>query len=140
MSSLQIEFQSTLASQASSSVQIAWLEDQISARELITRAVLEQCRQLAAQRERADVVSAIARQYLSEADISRMQHEGRIALPAESNEPDPMDAVNLALDAFRRRRFLLLVGDQQICDETTVIPLSPYSAIRFVRLIPLRGG
>ncbi|QLI81489.1 hypothetical protein HZU75_08085 [Chitinibacter fontanus] len=140
MSNLQIEFQSTLASQASSNIEIPWLEDQISARELITRTVLEQCRLLAAQREHADVLSQIARQYLRETDIARMQQDGRIALPVASSEPDSTSAVNLALDAFRRRRFLLLVGDQQILDETTIIPLSPYSAIRFVRLIPLKGG
>lgn len=139
---IQLEFQSTLASTPASSLSLSWLENEMTAAELIRRTVTEQCRQLAERHGRADARARIARQYLSDADIDRMQQEGRIAMPATTVESDPDTATEtaIALEAFRRRRFLLLVGERQIRAEDDIITLTPHQPIRFVRLIPLQGG
>lgn len=139
---IQLEFQSTLASTPASSLSLSWLENEMTAAELIRRTVAEQCRQLAERHDSADARARIARQYLSDADIDRMQQEGRIAMPATTDESDPDTATEtaIALEAFRRRRFLLLVGERQIRAEDDIITLNPHQPIRFVRLIPLQGG
>jgi hypothetical protein len=141
---IELEIQSTLTSQPESRLELPWLHCSIRADVLIRLTVLEQCR-LLSEREQLGAAQAqqrIARQYLRDADIARMQQEGRIAMPATTDEsgPDPATEVAIALEAFRRSRFLLLVGEQQIRSEHDIITLSPHQPIRFVRLIPLQGG
>jgi hypothetical protein len=142
MSELHIEFQSTIASQPTSALSLRWPKTKITAGELISLTVSEQCRQLAEQQqiEQQPAIELIARQYLSEADIARLQQEGRIAFPTFTSDFDAAAAIRLALEAFRRRRFLLLVDERQINDEHEVIILNAKHLIRFFRLIPLKGG
>ncbi|MBE9607874.1 hypothetical protein [Chitinilyticum piscinae] len=141
---IELDIQSTLPSQPESRLQLPWLHGSIRADELIHLTVLEQCRILT-EREQLDAAQAqqrIARQYLSEADIAHMRQHGRVALQATADlaAPAPDLETAIALEAFRRRRFLLLVGERQIRAEDDIITLNPHQPIRFVRLIPLQGG
>ncbi|XZG71615.1 hypothetical protein ACTSKR_07080 [Chitinibacteraceae bacterium HSL-7] len=146
MHTIDLEIQSTLSSEPEARIKVPWQHAEIRADELIRQVVTEQCRILS-EREQLNAEEArqrIARQYLSAADIARMTQSGRIALtdpqsPA-SNDVDVDTEADAALQAWRRRRFLLLVGDRQIQQADEVIQLHPAQAIRFVRLIPLQGG
>lgn len=144
MPTVAITFQSTLASVPPSQLQFEWLQSEITATELIARTVTEQCRQLVERQalQQREAVERITRQYLSDADIQKMAETGRIALhdSVETSSPDASVEVAVALEAFRRRRFLILAGEQQIHYEDEVVPLNPFTLIRFVRLIALRGG
>ncbi|MGL5811683.1 MAG: hypothetical protein ACRCYQ_17210 [Nocardioides sp.] len=46
----------------------------------------------------------------------------------------------LALDAFGRNQFFVLIDDLQVTEPDQVLDLIPESEIRFVRLVPLVGG
>ena len=50
------------------------------------------------------------------------------------------DVVYEAMSAFDARKFLLLVGDQQMEGLEEVIALRPETEVTFLRLVPLRGG
>ena len=55
----------------------------------------------------------------------------------------PIDAEQqtyVALDAFRKRAFILLVDDRQVDDLEEIVPLQSDTSVSFVRLTPLIGG
>ncbi|MGA2043498.1 MAG: hypothetical protein ABSG83_09010 [Roseiarcus sp.] len=55
--------------------------------------------------------------------------------------PIPLEeAIETALRAFSANRFFLLVDRRQIVDLDAPFPLTPASAVVFVRLTPLKGG
>jgi hypothetical protein len=50
------------------------------------------------------------------------------------------EAIETALRAFSANRFFLLVDRRQIVDLDAPFPLTPKSAVVFLRLTPLKGG
>lgn len=54
--------------------------------------------------------------------------------------PDRELAVARALSAFEAGRFVMLVDGRQVESADDVVSLTPSSEVRFVRLLPLRGG
>jgi hypothetical protein len=53
---------------------------------------------------------------------------------------DPQAQCQLALDAFGRNGFLVLVGDRQVEDLDAVIELGSGVEVSFLKLVPLVGG
>ena len=61
--------------------------------------------------------------------------------PRPAPAPPVLDeAVAQALSAFARGRFLLIVDGRQLDSADTTVRLTPDSEVRFLHLVPLRGG
>jgi hypothetical protein len=63
-----------------------------------------------------------------------------VALSANARAMTPDEAIETALRGFSANRFFLLVDRRQIVDLDTAFPLTPKSAVVFLRLTPLKGG
>jgi hypothetical protein len=53
---------------------------------------------------------------------------------------DPEKQTALALEAFARNGFLVLVGDRQVTELDEEIELGPGTEVTFLKLVPLVGG
>lgn len=63
--------------------------------------------------------------------------------PARSNgvaKKDPTEQTELALKAFDKNGFLLLIDNKQYTDPDETVSLQPDATISFIRLVPLVGG
>ena len=58
----------------------------------------------------------------------------------ERREIDPQAQCRLALEAFGRNGFLVLVGERQVEDLDAEIELEPGVEVSFLKLVPLVGG
>jgi hypothetical protein len=78
-------------------------------------------------------------------------HIGLIETPKEEQElnaprrerPPALDTesqIEVALDAVRRGRVIILFNGQQVSDLDAPLMLTPVSEARFLRLVPLVGG
>jgi hypothetical protein len=63
-----------------------------------------------------------------------------VALSANARAMTLDEAIETALRAFSANRFFLLVDRRQIVGLDTPFPLTPQSAVVFLRLTPLKGG
>ncbi|MEU5096815.1 hypothetical protein [Streptomyces sp. NPDC020996] len=73
----------------------------------------------------------------------RSELTGGVGNTRQSGADRPRDAQHafeLALEAFHRRRFVVLVGDRQVEDLDDEVVLSPDEDITFLKLVPLAGG
>lgn len=106
--------------------------DRISARELIRSHVYE------------SVMDHNLRCTTRAARNARNAHRAERALnPTKRRTPGEVDwrhAFESALEAFQRRRILLLVDDHQVEDIDQSLELSNESVVTFLRLLPLAGG
>ncbi|MFE3583293.1 hypothetical protein [Streptomyces vinaceus] len=57
-----------------------------------------------------------------------------------AGQPDAEQQAELALTAFRRGGFLVLVGDRQVTELDEVLDLPPGTEVTFLRLVALAGG
>lgn len=106
--------------------------DRISARELIRSHVYEsvmdhnlRCTNRAARNAR---------------DAHRVERALNSTKRRTPGEVDWRRAFESALEAFQRRRILLLVDDHQVEDIDQSLELSNESVVTFLRLLPLAGG
>ncbi len=53
---------------------------------------------------------------------------------------DPEKQVYVALDAFQKNSYFVLVDDQQVESLTQEVQIRPNSSVSFVQLVPLVGG
>ena len=53
---------------------------------------------------------------------------------------DPEKQYYLALDAFKKNQFFVLVNNQQVTELKTVISLKKINEVSFLKLVPLVGG
>ncbi|SEW35205.1 hypothetical protein SAMN05428988_4295 [Chitinophaga sp. YR573] len=63
--------------------------------------------------------------------------------PVRSNgvaKKDPAEQVDLALKAFDKNGFLLLINNKQYTDPDETVRLQPDATISFIKLVPLVGG
>ena len=63
-----------------------------------------------------------------------------VSLGANTRAMTVDEAIETVLRAFSNNRFFLLVDRRQIVDLDTPFPLTPKSAVVFLRLTPLKGG
>ena len=68
------------------------------------------------------------------------ERELRLNVPGRSRSIDPARQVEVALDAFARGRFLVLVDDVQVTEPTQEVQVRPGSSVCFLKLTPLVGG
>lgn len=96
----------------------------ITARELIRVRIFEELRRQDRQRE------AVFR--------TLVEWQGSAAKPA--SRPDFQEQVEIALAAFERNGFLLLVGDKQVDSLDEPVPVGEGIEVTFLKLVPLVGG
>lgn len=120
--------------------------DRVTVRTIILRAVEEQLRDLTVRRKlhRQEALRQIALQYETEAEIlERREAEGHARSPVR---PPPGPAIDLgraqqrALRTFEVGRCLVFVGDRQMVRLDQKVEVAAGTRVRFIRLLPLRGG
>ena len=128
-----------------SPVSIELVDERLTARELIIRAVEEQIRDLTLIRkldnERAFEI--LARQYLSEEDVTDQAADGAIRYAPKFQGPPDVSThreVNRALSAFEAGRIIVMVDGRQVERLDEVLTLGLTSKVTFIRLVALVGG
>ena len=131
------------------------LDEVITARELISRAVAEHIRKTRREAEEAAEAQKVAKSdpsgdplrhlYLSEDEIRLQEESGKIAVAASTDQDaEPLDfeqqAIDKALAAFRVGRFAMLIGGRQVDDLSTELTFEEQAKVIFLRLVPLAGG
>ena len=118
----------------------------MTVRELITRTVEEQVRDLNARREltHRELERRFARQYLTENEILALREDdGRAAIPnvkSKSKAIDTKRAQVQAIEAFSAGRCIVFVGEEQKTDLDEEVLLGSATRVQFMRVLPLRGG
>lgn len=121
------------------------LHEQLTVAELISRTVEEQIRDLLITRgiDKESTRQMLDRQYLSSEDIQRQASQGKISVPSKAVEMPEIDTqveISRALDAFKRKTYIIVVDGRQVESLEDVLTLSATSKINFMRLTPLVGG
>ncbi|MEU8838925.1 hypothetical protein AB0D97_07285 [Streptomyces roseus] len=70
-------------------------------------------------------------------EVAERRAAGLVKLPGQ---PDAEQQAELALTAFRRNGFLVLVGDRQVTDLDEVLELPLGTEVTFLKLVALVGG
>lgn len=121
----------TLQGSLLNSLRLTLPVETLTARELIRRYVL----QVIEARQSTPAPSRY-RFFTPSADEARLNNYSE---PTEQ-AIDVERQCKLALSAFERNGFLLLVDDRQVDELDTPFKLTPVSTIQFLRLLPLVGG
>lgn len=106
--------------------------ERTSARELIRGHVYQ-----FVQDHNAGCAARLARDAQGASPTERALNRPRQRAPGELDWRSEFDR---ALDAFRRRRVLLLIDDRQVRDLDEPLELTGRSVVTFLRLLPLAGG
>ncbi|HLK58811.1 MAG TPA: hypothetical protein VKU00_19720 [Chthonomonadaceae bacterium] len=121
----------TLLGEKSEALALDFLTETITVRELIRERVYEEVRQYnAAQPE---YFRGLVQPTDAEATLNghRLRERRRVDWEAQ---------YRLALDAFARNGFFILVDDRQVESLEETITLTPTTQVSFVKLVPLVGG
>jgi hypothetical protein len=126
-------------------VTIAVAEPQISVRDLIRRAVAAQVAELSVGDREAGLARtahALARQYLTDAEVAAMARSGKVSLTAGDPAPcpDPSVAAERAVAAFSRGVFVVFAGGRQLASLDDTVRAAAAERVVFLRLTPLAGG
>lgn len=104
---------------------------QVTVRELIrTRVEREVAEYNASQPE-------IFRGLVQPTDAERMLNGFRLP---KRRQLDPEEQCALAIEAFARNGYLVLVNDRQVDDLDEMIEIEPGTSVTFLKLVPLAGG
>ncbi|WP_329175382.1 hypothetical protein [Streptomyces sp. NBC_01477] len=106
-------------------------EERLSARELIRRRVFQEAAEFNARQPEA--FHGLVRPTDAETTLNGY----RLRTPRRL---DPERQCALALDAFGRNGFLLLVADRQVEQLDDEVELPPGTEVVFLKLVPLVGG
>jgi hypothetical protein len=110
---------------------LEFTEERLSARELIRRRVFQEVAEYNARQP--EVFSGL----VQPTDAERTLNGYRLAAPRRL---DPERQCELALDAFGRNGFLLLVADRQVGELDDEVDLPAGTEVVFLKLVPLVGG
>lgn len=106
-------------------------EERLPLREVIARRVCEEVARYNAQ------AGEVFQGLVQPTDTERLLNGYRMR---ERRVIDPQAQCRLALRAFERNGFLVLVGDRQVEDLDTVIESGTGVEVSFLKLVPLVGG
>jgi hypothetical protein len=106
-------------------------EERVSARELIRRRVFQEVAEFNARKP------ALFQGLVQPTDAERTLNGYRLRT---ARRLDPEHQCALALDAFGRNGFLLIVADRQIEDLDEQVDVSAATEAVFLKLVPLVGG
>lgn len=121
-------------------------EEPITVRNLIERAVREQCETLSIRyaEDIARAAEQMARQYLTADEIAAARAAGRVALrdPALYGVSvlDVDAEIRRACQAFSDRNLMIVVGEARCGALDDTVTLGIDRPVQFVRMVPLVGG
>jgi len=130
-------------------VNLRLVSEKITVRELISRTVTEQIKELTETQkaEAATIHLVLARQYLTPKDINQLTETGRIRLPSEKqvNKADSAvinvdEEINKALNGFDTQAFRVLADGEQMESLDQELVLTDETKLVFLRLTRLVGG
>jgi len=126
-------------------VRLELATERLTVREIIERAVAEQVRRMSIDRRHTaeEVLRALDRQYLTEAEVSAQAKTGRVRFPSRPIDQTPIDVAAQtakALRAFKDRHFFVVVDEEPLNDLNAEVVLTRTSSVTFLRLMPLAGG
>jgi hypothetical protein len=107
--------------------QLAMLEEQTTLREIIRRRLYQDVREYQAQKRSQSLC------LLSPTSLCQTSAE---PLP----QLDWQKYYKQAINAFKKRSYIVIIDDQQITQLDTPITLNEQSTVTFLKLIPLIGG
>lgn len=110
---------------------LEFTEERLTAREVIRRRVLREVAEYNARQP--EVFNGL----VQPTDAERTLNGYRLRTPRRL---DPERQCELALDAFGRNGFLLLVADRQVEGLDDEVELPPGTEVVFLKLVPLVGG
>lgn len=110
---------------------LEFTEERLSARELIRRRVFQEVAEYNARQP------GVFNGLVQPTDAERTLNGYRLRTPRRL---DPERQCELALDAFGRNGFLLLVADRQVEELDDEVELPAGTEVVFLKLVPLVGG
>ena len=121
----------TLTGAKNDALTLDFLNETITAQELIRERVYEEVRQYNATQP--EYFRGLVQPTNAEATLngSRLIEQRRV---------DWQEQFRLALEAFQRNGFFILVDDRQVESLDETIALTPRTQVSFVKLVPLVGG
>lgn len=123
-------------------VELRLVSERTTARDIIRRRVEAEVEAMNGRRRAAAAVASQTRSLLIEVDPASA--EGRLnPLLPRLRHAKPLDVdyeATRAVEAFNKRRFLLLFDDRQIDDLDEVVTVGTGSQAVFLYLTPLKGG
>ena len=112
--------------------QLSFRMRQVTAREIVrARVLIEVDRHNGALQPRS-LVGLVER--------PRAERELNTPRPERPRPLDPESQIEVALEAVRRGRVILLFNGEQVSDLDAPLTVTPVSEARFLRLVPLVGG
>jgi hypothetical protein len=126
-------------------VNLRLVSEKITVRELISRTVTEQIKELTETQkaQAATIHLVLARQYLTTKDINQLTETGRIRLPSEKkvNKADSAvinveEEINKALNGFDTQAFRVLADGDQMESLDQELVLTDDTKLVFLRLTP----
>ena len=121
----------TTSGEATGGLTLEFLDERITVRELIRARVYQEVSEHNTRRP------LIFRGLVQPKEAERVLNGYRLREPRAIDWEEQFE---LALDAFRRNGFLILVDDRQVDDLDDEILLRHDSAVTFLKLVPLVGG
>lgn len=121
----------TLFGEKQNPLALDFLTETITARELIRERIYEEVRQYNA------TTPEYFRGLVQPTDAETTLNGVRLR---ERRHIDWEEQFRLALEAFARNGFFILVDDRQIESLNETFPLTPTTQVSFVKLVPLVGG
>ncbi len=121
----------TLFGERENSLSLDFLNETITARELIRERIYEEVRLYNA------TTPEVFRSLVQPTDAELTLNGYR---PREPRRVDWEAQFRLALEAFERNGFFILVDDRQVESLDQTLALTPRTQVSFVKLVPLVGG
>lgn len=115
--------------------------ERISVRELIARRVQDEIELLKLQSKKNHDAHDNVRSFLIGFEPSSVEEQlNSPQKQTTGKQLDEDEEVRAAIEAFERRRFIILLDDRQIENLDEELSLMPASEVVFYRLVPLIGG
>lgn len=121
----------------SNQLEICLTESTISAAELIRKRIYAEVAEFNAHFETSNCFYGL----IQPSETERILNGGKVGFKMKANrEIDPEKQALLALAAFQKNGFFLLVDDKQVGNLDEMLTLTERSKVTFLKLTPLVGG
>lgn len=122
----------TTSGQTTSQITLEFLTERITVRELIRSRVYQEVRD-----HNLKTHQSVFQGLVQPSDAERELNGYRLR---KGREIDWKQQYEVALEAFERNGFLILVGDRQVTSLDEEIVIAPETSVTFLKLVPLVGG
>jgi hypothetical protein len=123
----------TSSGQILNELSLDFLTERVTVRELIRSRVYQEVKDFNVNRSQDRRFRGLVQPTDVERELNDTQHK-------TPRDIDWNKQFEVAIDAFRRNGFLILVDDHQATDLNEEIVLTPNTRVSFLKLVPLVGG